>query len=146
VEPLQAYCPACKLQVTFIPKGNGKLCPECGAAFDVDNGVRLPATPAPPAHTATTWLVLLAVLLTPPLITFLAALSRNETLSSGLALAGSGVAALFCGIWLAVRLNLQLGLRIGIGILLVPVFYGASFALSFAGCALGTQGGFKVGG
>jgi hypothetical protein len=146
MESPRAYCPACKLETTFVPTDKGKVCPHCGATFDVGAGTLLPAPPAPPAQAATTWLVLLAVLLMPPLLTLLVALSRNEQASVWAAVIGSGVAALFCAIWLAARLNLQLGLRIGIGILLAPVFYGACFALSFAGCALGTPGGFKLGG
>jgi len=146
MESPRALCPTCQQEVVFVPAGEGKACPKCGTTFHVGNGAQLPSAPASPRKTATTWLVLLASLLTPPLLTFLVALSGSEQLSTGVALGGSGVAAVFGAIWLASRLNLQLGLRIGIGIVLAPVFFGACFALSFAGCALGTPGGFKVGG
>jgi uncharacterized paraquat-inducible protein A len=144
MEPPQAFCPACQEKVAFTLTGGHKTCPRCGAAFAVD--AFTPLSEPPPQATSATWLVLLALLLAPPVMTFLAAAARSETASTGIALAGSGVAAVTGALWLATRLNLHVGLRIGLAILLAPVFYGACFALCFAGCALGTPGGRKLGG
>ena len=146
MEPPQAYCPACKEEVVFIRNGGCQTCPHCGTAFAVDSVLPRPEPPARSARGATTWLVLLALLLAPPVLTFLAAAAKREAVSTGIALIGSGLAALIGAIWLPTRLNLHVGIRIGRAILLVPVFCGACFALCFAGCALGTPGGIKFGG
>ncbi len=157
VEPPQAYCPACKLEVTFIPTGNGKLCPKCGANLDVNAGEQVAAEGESPAHTLLTWLVLGAVLLVPPVLIFLAPgsgfgtiqASVNDDLfpgisalneSLGIAIIGSGVAALFGAGWLVSRHDLRVGIRIGLAILLAPMFFAACLvlclALVFVGCAL----------
>ena len=144
MEPTQAYCPACQEEVAFTYAAGGKTCPRCGATFVLDDFT--PRSEPSPRSTGTTWLVLLALLLAPPAMTFLAAAAKSEDASIGIALAGSAVAAVAGAIWLTTRLNLHIGLRIGLAILLAPVFYGACFALCFAGCALGTPGGIKLGG
>jgi hypothetical protein len=146
MEPPQAFCPVCREEVAFIQDAGRRTCPHCGATFAVDDLPAWSDASPRPARGATTWLVLLALLLAPPAMTFLAAAAKAEAVSTGIALAGSGLAALVGAIWLATRLNLHVGLRIGLAILLAPVFYGACFALCFAGCALGTPGGIKLGG
>jgi uncharacterized membrane protein YcfT len=112
--------------------------------------VQVAAEGESPAHTLLTWLVLGAFLLAPPVITFLAAThwSANATLRT--ALYGSGLAAVFGALWLAVRLNLRRGARIGMALLLAPAFFGVyllvaivlgvaclvvCLALVFVGCA-----------
>ncbi len=144
MQSTQAICPACKEEVAFLPTANGQLCPKCGVTFGGDTAARTPPALLSPAQTTQTWPVLLGVLLAPSVITFLAALARNDAASAGIALLGSGVAALFGAFWLASRLKLHVGVRIGLGILLAPVFYLACLALCFAGCAVG--GGAKFGG
>jgi len=146
MESPQIICPVCKRAVTFVPTGDGRICPRCGTTFGVGAGERLPDESSPPPQAAKTWLVLLAVLLTPAVMTFLAALSRSGEASGGIAFFGSAVGALIGAFWLVSRLNLHAGIRIGLAILLAPVFFGACLALCFAGCALGDRGGFRVGG
>ena len=137
MNPPRHRCPACQEEVVSIATQSGKLCPKCGA--DAWTWAAEPP-PSPDDALPTNWLVLLAIILAPAVLTTLGVLVGSGEGIMVLVLYGSGVAALIGALWVALRIKLHLAIRIGLAILLTPVFYFACVALSFAGCALSARG------
>ncbi len=81
------------------------------------------------------WWIFFAVLMAPALLTLLAAKSKD--LWPIFTFAGSGVAGLYCGFWLAFRQCRTIPGKFLIGLILSVVFTVVSFALCCAGCTLG---------
>ena len=92
---------------------------------------RRPARPPFPA------VLFYAALLGPPILTFLAVLSRNDGLTIGVALIGSGLGGLVCGAMLGQRVAQTTAGKVLFSILFVCLFCGAILTMSFFGCAAG---------
>lgn len=104
-------------------------CPNCGhiaqrgrIAFD-------------PVRRPVGWLIFLAVLLFPALLTLLTA--KSQALWPICTFVVGGLAALYCGFWLSWRICQTKSGRVIVGVLLSGGFYVVSFFLCCAGCALG---------
>jgi len=132
----QAFCPQCKKDVTFASTFEDKTCPECGFKFRQAE----PPSVTAPRRIRGGWLIFFMMLIAPAFLTF-AVMATASSPDSGVAVTfiGSGVSALVCGVWLALRVSEKLALRIVLGLLLVPAFYAACFALCFVGCAAASK-------
>jgi ribosomal protein S27AE len=126
-----AFCPQCKQDVVFAVHGNTKTCPACGYQSRSEEPPSLPGM----LRSRGGWLIFFAALFTPALLTFIV-LATGATLDSGAGIAfiGSGMSAIVCGTFCALRSARSLAGRILLGILLFATFYGVCFALCFAGC------------
>lgn len=83
----------------------------------------------------------LAALFAPPVLTFLSALARLGDAAIPIALLGSGMGGLACGVLLGRRVGGSTSTRVAFGILFTLIFAIVCFVLSFMGCM---AGGFKV--
>lgn len=81
------------------------------------------------------WWIFFAVLMAPAVLTLLAA--KSQDLWPVFTFAGSGVAGLYCGFWLAIRQCRTIPGKVLFGLILAVVFAVVSFALCCAGCTLG---------
>ena len=93
------------------------------------------ASSAGPGKARGGWWFFFAVLVAPAVLTLLAA--KSEDLWPVFTFAGSGVAGLYCGFWLAIRQCRTIPGKVLIGLILAVVFTVVSFALCCAGCTLG---------
>ena len=97
--------------------------------------VPLDSSSAGPGKARGGWWIFFAVLMAPTILTLLTA--KSEDLWPVFTFAGSGVAGLYCGFWLAIRQCRTIPGKFLIGLILAVVFTVVSFALCCAGCTLG---------
>jgi hypothetical protein len=90
---------------------------------------------AMPGKSSGGWIVFFIVLILPALLTLLTAKSKDLWPVSTFLI--SGVAALYCGFWMAWRICRTTAGRVMTGLALSGGFYVVSFFLCCAGCALG---------
>ena len=73
------------------------------------------------------WPFWVALLAPPVLTTLLALLQRDGTAAATVAIYGTGVSALYCGFWTAIRFFKNAGLRLLLGLVFAVVFYAVGF-------------------
>jgi hypothetical protein len=121
-------CPKCQ-QPLAPDVSQSAPCPNCGHINVSDVVASKPA----PSHVG--WFVFVIVLLLPALLTLLTA--RADSLWPVSTFLVGGVAALYCGFWLAWRIFRSTATRWILAMFFSGGFYVVSFFLCCAGCALG---------
>jgi len=126
-----AFCPQCKQDVVFAVNGNTKACPTCGYQFHSEKPPPSPGL----LRSRSSWLIFFGVLFAPAILTFVTlAVGATPDFGVGITFIGSGVSAISCGIFCALRVARNPVWRFLVAILLIALFYSVCFALCFAGC------------
>lgn len=125
----------------MVSAGGVAQCPACGYAEA--------ATVVPPVvsevHEVTEvsgargsaggWIFFFVMLLSPGVLSLL--LIKSKDLWPVVAIGGSAVAGIYCGIWLALRVAREPLWRGILGFVFAGVFFALGLFLAFVGCALG---------
>ena len=134
-------CPRCQKELS--ENYRAAWCPFCGndlPAQDSDT----PKSLLPPVKI--NWLVLIAVVFAPALLTMLVALSKSPNATTACVLGTSPVAAIIAGIMLSRLKAGSPGLRILLTIIYAIVISIFCLISCFFGCGLAGGGGVRIGG